>query len=268
MTKTSRSLFTAGGVLRRCLPSAQTGRIFISYRWEDAQGVAGRMRDHLVDHFGASAVFQDITIEPGEDYREAIRRELATCYAVLVVIGPRWLIASDDEGRRRIDNPRDALRREVQFALDHDAQVRVIPVLVDGASLPDPFDLPEAIHRLAYRIAFELRSTRWLDDMQMLIERLERPREDRFAWWPDIRPTDFPVTPLIVNALLRPYGANLLVPAGLVVGGFIWSSWLWIVAAALYVVLVVTTLFDLQQARCVREYVEQLRADPESAAAE
>jgi TIR domain len=221
------------------------------------------MRDHLEDHFGASAVFQDITIEPGEDYREAIRRELATCYAVLVVIGPRWLIVSDDEGRRRIDNPRDALRREVQFALDHDPQVRVIPVLVDGASLPDAFDLPEAIHRLAYRIAFELRSTRWRDDMLSLIERLERPREDRFAWWSDIRPAGFPVTPLIFNAALRPYGTNLLAPVGLVVAGFIWSSWLWLVAAALYGALTTITLFDLQQARCVRDFVDRLEAKNE-----
>lgn len=250
----NRVRFETLRLLGRRRASPPTGRIFLCYRWEDSEGSVGHLQDRLEEHYGETAVFRDIKIRPGEDYREAIRRELATCYAVLVVIGRRWLTAVDDEGRRRIDYQRDALRMEVEFALEHDPRIRVIPVLVEGAQMPRPRDLPASIHRLAYRVAHELTSARFRDDLRRLVERLEHPREDRFAAWSDIRPPRFPAAPLIANALLRPYRTNLLVPLGLVVAGFLWSSWLWVGAAALYVALVATTLFDLQQARYVRAY--------------
>jgi TIR domain len=254
--------------MRRKLPSAQLlrclfgrrrnppeeGPIFISYRWDDSQVAVDGIGNYLRQHFGEGGVFQDIQIEAGEDYRDAIRRELGHCYAVLVVIGRRWLDAADQHGRRRLDNPNDMVRREVEFALEHDAHIRVIPVLVEGAQMPRARELPESIHRLAYRIAAEVRPGKpWPHDMSKLAQRLERPRLDRFGRWPDIRPDGFPLWPLIVNALTRPYSLNLLVPLPVVVAGFVWTPWLWPVAVALYLALATTTLFDLQQARFVRE---------------
>jgi hypothetical protein len=237
---------------RRAPPTE--GRIFISYRWDDAPRSATGIQLYLKQRLGDEEVFQDIMIEAGEDYREALQRELGACRAVLVVIGPRWLAVVDEQGRRRLDVPNDMLRREVEFALEHDAHIRVIPVLVEGARMPPARTLPESIHRLAYRIAAEIRQQSWDVDMQKLGQRLERPRLDRFGRWPDIRP-EGSLWPLVVNALVRPYGTNLLVPLGLVIAGFMWSWWLWAVAGLYYAALATITLFDLQQARFVRECI-------------
>jgi len=238
---------------RRAPPTE--GRIFISYRWDDAPGSVDAIQHYLEPRLGHNAVFVDIKIEAGEDYREALQRQLGTCYAVLVVIGPRWLDAVDEQGRRRLDIPNDMLRREVDFALEHDAHIRVIPVLVEGARMPRARELPESIHRLAYRIAAEIRHQTFRADMEKLVRRLERPRPDRFGRWPDIRPEDLPLSPLIVNALFRPYRTNVLVPLGLVVAGFIWGSWLWGAAIVSCLALATITVFDLQQARFVRECI-------------
>ena len=265
MKEQSRLQLARRWLFGRCTARRPSGQIFISYRWADAQGFVDLILDRLEERFGRESVFCDINILPGEDFREVIRRELATCYAVLVVIGPRWLTVTDDQGRRRIDNPRDLLRTEVQYALDNDSRLRVIPVLVDGATMPRPELLPAPIERLAYRVAHELSRTHRRADLDRLIQRLERPREDRFAPWRDICPPGFPTAPLIANALFRPYWLNLLVPLALLAAGFLWSSWLWIAAAVSYAAFAAITLFDLQQARCVRSLFGASSADEEAA---
>ena len=265
MKEQSRLQLARRWLFGRCTARRQSGRIFISYRWADAPGSVDLIQFRLEEHFGHEAVFRDISILPGEDYREAIRRELATCYAVLVVIGRSWLTAADDQGRRRLDYPRDMLRTEVQYALDNDSRIRVIPVLVEGATMPRPRELPTPIHRLGFRIAHELTRTHMRADLARLIQRLERPREDRFAPWRDICPPGFPAAPLIANALFRPYWLNLLVPLALVAAGFLWSSWLWVAAAASYAAFAAITLFDLQQARCVRSLFGASQADEREA---
>ncbi len=113
-----------------------TLRIFISYRREDTQQAVGRLSDDLVRHFAREQVFDDITsIVPGTDFVEALQQGLGTCAAMLVVIGPRWLTASDRQGRRRLDLPSDWVRQEIAESLRRPG-VRVFPVLVDGAEMP------------------------------------------------------------------------------------------------------------------------------------
>ena len=66
-----------------------TRRVFLSYRREDSAGHAGRLADHLLDRFGAGAVFMDVeSIEAGVDFTQAIERAISDSDAVLVVIGP------------------------------------------------------------------------------------------------------------------------------------------------------------------------------------
>jgi hypothetical protein len=103
------------------------------------------------------------------------------------------------------------------------------------------------------------------EDLNRLIQRLERPREDRFAPWRDICPPGFPAGPLIANALFRPYSLNLLVPLLLVAAGFLWSPWLWVAAAVTYAAFAAITLFDLQQARCVRSLFGASSTEEEAA---
>jgi hypothetical protein len=189
---------------------------------------------------------------------------LASCYAVLVIVGPKWLDLKDEKGRRRIDNPRDQLRQEVELALESDARTRVIPVLVEGARMPRSGDLPESLARLAYRIAHVL--TRHFErDVKSLIERMETPRHSRFSKWGDIR-RKAPLWALIVHALWRPLWSNTLLPAALLVAGLVTdATWLLPIALMVYLVMGVITLFDLQQARCVEDCLQEMARVSEAA---
>jgi hypothetical protein len=147
-------------------------RVFISYRREDAPDAAGRLYDALVDRFG-SGVFMDVdTIEPGLDFGEVIHDAVGSCDVLVVVIGMEWLTATDATGRRRLDNPEDFVRIEIEAALKRD--VRVIPVLLHGASMPAPDELPDSLAKLARRNALEVDHAGWRDDVRRLLQTLER----------------------------------------------------------------------------------------------
>ena len=91
---------------------------------------------------------------------------------LIAVIGKHWLISPDEEGRRRLDDPEDFVRIEIATALKRG--VRVIPVLVDGASIPRSGDLPDDLKPLVRRTAHEVRHARFKDDCAHLIAALER----------------------------------------------------------------------------------------------
>jgi len=110
-------------------------RIFLSYRRGDVGGYAGRLADALHERMGSKSVFQDVLdIAPGQDYTAVIDRALDNSDALLAVIGPGWLAASTPQGSPRLFAGDDYVRLEIARALDRD--VRVVPVLVGGASLP------------------------------------------------------------------------------------------------------------------------------------
>jgi hypothetical protein len=103
-----------------------SGGVFISYRRQETSGMAGRIYDRLVDRFGDDRVFMDVdTIELGDDFVEVITRAVGSCDVLLAVVGPHWLTATDRDGRRRLDDPRDIVRLEIAAALERD--IRVIP---------------------------------------------------------------------------------------------------------------------------------------------
>jgi PASTA domain/TIR domain len=147
--------------------------IFISYRRNDSEGEAGRLFDDLVDQFGEDSVFMDVTtIEAGRDFRKAIDESVATCGVLLAIIGKNWLDAKDDAGKRRLDDPTDFVRLETASALRRD--IPVIPVIVRGASMPHPDQLPDDLKDLAYRNFVELTHARWTPDIQLLIAALRK----------------------------------------------------------------------------------------------
>src|SRR3954471_12198250 len=116
-------------------------RVFISYRREDSMAYAGRLSDRLQQHLGKDQVFMDIdAIEPGEDFVELLEHRVSSCDVLIVLIGPRWLTAKDEEGRTRLENAEDFVYLEIKTALEHG--VRVIPALVGGAHMPRSTDLP------------------------------------------------------------------------------------------------------------------------------
>jgi len=109
-------------------------------------------------------------IEPGQDFREAIDKSVASCSALLAVIGQHWLEARDASGSRRLDDPADFVRSELAAALR--SNIPVVPVLVRGARMPRPEELPDDLKELAYRNAVELTHARWRSDIPLLIRAL------------------------------------------------------------------------------------------------
>jgi TIR domain len=145
--------------------------IFISYRRDDAEGQAGRLFDDLTRTFGTEAVFMDVAaIEPGRDFRLAIDQQVASCGVLLAIIGKSWITAKDESGARRLDNVMDFVRLETASALKRD--IPVVPVLVQGATMPRGNDLPGDLKELAYRNAVELTHARWDSDVELLIKAL------------------------------------------------------------------------------------------------
>ncbi len=143
--------------------------VFISYRRDDSAGWTGRLYDRTVSALGSERVFMDVeAIAPGEDFAEAIEAILDRVETVLVVIGPRWLEVRDSEGRRRIEDPADFVRREIEGALVR--RIRVVPVLVGGAEMPSEHDLPEDIFALARRNSVSLRDARFGADVDRLLD--------------------------------------------------------------------------------------------------
>lgn len=146
--------------------------VFISYRRDDSRGTAGRLYDDLKDRFGRSRVFRDLdAVDPGADYALAIDQFIASCDAVVVVIGTAWLDIRDDEGRRRLEDPADLVRQEIVAALASDKLV--VPVLVEDARMPAAAKLPADLAPLARRNALPLSDARWEYDVGVLVARLD-----------------------------------------------------------------------------------------------
>lgn len=149
------------------------GAIFVSYRREDSRGETGRLIRDLELHLAPDQLFRDIdNIEPGSDFIESIQSAISACEATIVVIGPKWLEATDRDGKRRLDNSDDYVRLEVAAALKRD--IRVIPVLVGNARLPDADELPSDLQSLASRHCLDLSETRWDYDVEQLAAALIR----------------------------------------------------------------------------------------------
>jgi formylglycine-generating enzyme required for sulfatase activity len=146
-------------------------RIFLSYRRDDSGGYAGRLYDRLSQHFGRANLFMDIdTITPGIDFVEAIQNAVGSCDVLLAMIGRQWLTSTDPLGHHRLDNPEDFVRLEIITALER--KIRVIPVLVGGASMPRSTELPDVLQPLARRQALVV-GDRFHPDVDRLIAVLE-----------------------------------------------------------------------------------------------
>src|SRR5215475_1838366 len=120
------------------------GGVFINYRGADSGSYGALLYAELCRCFGAELVFLGSeSIPAGADFPEELLARVRGCGVLLAVIGPRWLSTADVEGRRRVDDPGDWVRRELAEAFA--AGVRVVPVLTDGADLPGEAELPAEI---------------------------------------------------------------------------------------------------------------------------
>lgn len=145
--------------------------IFISYRREDSRHAAGRLRDTLADVFPSDNIFMDVdNIALGYDFHDELDKRLSECEVMLVIIGPRWLDAKDDENRRRIAAENDFVRLEIETALNRN--IRVIPILFDGAAMPGKDDLPAGLHGLLRRQGTRINHESFASDTGRLVDSL------------------------------------------------------------------------------------------------
>lgn len=142
-------------------------RIFISYRRSDASGHAGRLYDYLKNYFGGERIFFDVdTIQPGTNFEQKINSELDDSDVMLVMVGNQWLESKDQEGHRRLDQPHDYVRVEVETALKKN--ISVIPILLQGTHMPSPNALPDTLQDLSRRNAIRLNDDHWVSDCSLL----------------------------------------------------------------------------------------------------
>jgi hypothetical protein len=148
--------------------------IFISYRRDDTSGYAGRLFDILSTRFGREHTYMDLdTIKGGDNFVAVIEDKVRQCDVLLALIGERWVTITGEDGTtRRLDMPGDFVRLEIAKALAR--KVRVIPVLVGGASMPHEADLPDDLRPLALHQAMDLRDAHFHADTDLLIDLLDR----------------------------------------------------------------------------------------------
>jgi hypothetical protein len=135
-----------------------SGQIFISYRRDDVSHLAGRLYDRLSTRFPKNQIFMDVdSLDPGVDFVRKIEESVCSCDVLIAVIGKHWLVSPDWRRRHRLKDPKDYVRFEIKTALKHN--IRVIPVLVDGASMPRESDLPDELKPLVRKNAVEVSYT-------------------------------------------------------------------------------------------------------------
>lgn len=147
--------------------------LFICYRRDDSGDICGRIYDRLAAAFGERSVFWDVrTMPDAQDFRDVLRREIAACDLLLVVMGKSW------DSKRRLASLNDAasedyVRLEIETALQHG--VSIIPVWVQGRSrMPGKKTLPDSIRDLVYLTARQVRpDPDFHTDMDDLIRRIK-----------------------------------------------------------------------------------------------
>jgi len=143
---------------------------FVSYRRDQSSFIARSLRDALVARFGEGSVFLDESaISPGGEWPREIQEAILGCSAMLVIIGPYWLSASVlGSDSRRLDDPDDWVRREVEGGLAR-PEVAMIPLLVDGAKMPESNTLPPTLDALTARQAFVLTGSSLENEVEALV---------------------------------------------------------------------------------------------------
>jgi hypothetical protein len=145
-------------------------RVFISYRAADGAIKATALARDLGRVFGDDQVFLDKDdLRGGSHWVQEVGRALDTRPVLLLLVTPAMFEATDADGRRRIDDPQDPVRLEVDGALA--AGATLIPVLGDGVDAL-PAGLPPPLDTLGERTWRRLRAYDWAADLQRLVDDL------------------------------------------------------------------------------------------------
>jgi hypothetical protein len=207
--------------------------IFLSYRRRDSADAAQIIYTRLDTRFPRVPVFIDVDeIPPGRDFRAVIAATLRHCTVVLAIIGPDWAESRDADGRRRLDNPADFVRLELEAALTRG--MKVIVALVGGAHLPDPQQLPPSLQALVRCPVVEVRPLPATEaDLERLIQTMMKETPALTQWRPSY--------PRLTLALLALF--PVLIPVGVVLGSSLLSGLPTPVPFALLVVIYFIVFF-------------------------
>jgi hypothetical protein len=149
----------------------QQVRVFLNYRRAETSYAAGWLFARFEERIGRSCIFKDVDSVPlGADFVDVITHAVTSCNVFLALIGDQWLSITDAHENRRLDDPADFVRVEIEIALARG--LRVIPVLVEHADMPSPDELPPSLRPLTRRNAFELSSNHFDTDLQRLFRAL------------------------------------------------------------------------------------------------
>jgi hypothetical protein len=122
-------------------------KIFVCYRREDSAGFARALKTVLGSRYGKARVFMDLdNISPGELWEDVVNRAVSDCDVLIAVIGAHWLTIEDSKGKRRLSDPLDPVRLEIETALAE--KLTVIPTLLQGATMPTSEKLPPGLDSL------------------------------------------------------------------------------------------------------------------------
>jgi hypothetical protein len=152
----------------------QRRKIFINYRRSDTNIAAGWLYSKLCSVFSKGDVFLDTaSIDVGDHFDAVIVSTLRKTALFLTIIGPRWLTTTDDQtGQRRLDAPRDFVRREIEIALQEG--IRIIPVCVEGAQVPKVSALPPSIAELPEHNAHFISNDNLEDEFNALVAHIKK----------------------------------------------------------------------------------------------
>jgi hypothetical protein len=189
--------------------AAAPGAVVVSYRRKDTGHAAYRIRERLAGRLGEGSVFMDVdSIRPGEDFVARISQAVGVCQVLLALIGREWTTVADREGRR-LDDPDDLVAFEVAMALERG--VTVVPVLIDGAEMPDEGDLPMRLKPLVWRNAYQVDQATFKHSAAALVEEVERLVDRPPANTVHRAPGRGWVRPAVVAGVLVAAGAAALV---------------------------------------------------------
>src|SRR5262245_2003077 len=142
-------------------------KVFISYRRDDSSGYAHAIYRELLQHFSKDRLFMDVdTVKPGVDFVRVIEEAVGECDVLVALIGKRW-VGGEPGNTSRLENEKDYVRLEVSTALARD--IHVIPVLVDGMTMPSEDILPVPLRPLTRRNALDITNTRFNFDVERVV---------------------------------------------------------------------------------------------------
>jgi hypothetical protein len=150
-------------------------KIFLGYRRSDAAFPAHWLFEHLSHRFDRvmpkGSIFMDVDIDLGVDFEHRVRAAIIQCRVLLVLVGSTWLTVVDEDGIRRLDDPEDMVRREIELGIEN--RVRIVPVVLRPATMPKAKYLPDSIRPFATLNAAFIDAETFRADADKLADRLE-----------------------------------------------------------------------------------------------